>query len=161
MLIAMLLYKDIQHISILIDSTPKIMQFAVDLDKHLIFLARGVSLGLSLGDGDVVLLQGRVVRLNFSSEAGALTRHFSRSAASLRLSSIHSSDGPEATFHERVCQLFRRRMTTPMLENWADIRGIQLIGHVNRTSTQIHTQVSLKKLRQAESMSYPAKLFRA
>ena len=36
MLIAMLLYKDIQYITILIDRTPKIMQFAVVLDKHLI-----------------------------------------------------------------------------------------------------------------------------
>ncbi len=35
-LIAMLLYKDIQHITILIDRTPKIMTYAIDRNKYLI-----------------------------------------------------------------------------------------------------------------------------
>jgi integrase/recombinase XerD len=42
------------------------------------------------------------------------------------------------------CHLFRHTMATLMLENGADIRYIQMIlGHVNLTSTQIYTQVSI------------------
>jgi hypothetical protein len=44
----MLLYKDIQHISILIDCTPKLMQFAEDLDKHLIEEPRITEFSLSM-----------------------------------------------------------------------------------------------------------------
>lgn len=58
-----------------------------------------------------------------------------------------------------ACQLFRRSMATHMLENGADIRYIQVIlGHVNLTSTQIYTQVSIKKLKQVHTLTHPAKL---
>jgi integrase/recombinase XerD len=57
-----------------------------------------------------------------------------------------------------ACQLFRRSMATHMLENGADIRYIQLIlGHVNLTTTQIYTQVSIKKLKQVHTITHPAK----
>jgi integrase/recombinase XerD len=57
-----------------------------------------------------------------------------------------------------ACQLFRRSMATHMLENGADIRYIQMIlGHVNLSSTQIYTQVSIKKLKQVHSLTHPAK----
>ena len=60
-----------------------------------------------------------------------------------------------------ACQLFRRSMATHMLENGADIRYIQMIlGHVNLTSTQIYTQVSIKKLKQVHAITHPAKLKR-
>jgi integrase/recombinase XerD len=52
-------------------------------------------------------------------------------------------------------------MATHMLENGADIRYIQMIlGHVNLTSTQIYTQVSIKKLKQVHAITHPAKLER-
>lgn len=61
-----------------------------------------------------------------------------------------------------ACQLFRRSMATHMLENGADIRYIQMIlGHVNLTSTQIYTQVSIKKLKQVHAITHPAKLKRS
>ncbi len=44
----MLLYKDIQYITILIDCTPKIMQFALNLDKHLIKEPRITECSLSM-----------------------------------------------------------------------------------------------------------------
>jgi integrase/recombinase XerD len=60
-----------------------------------------------------------------------------------------------------ACQLFRRSMATHMLDNGADIRYIQLIlGHVNLTSTQIYTQVSIKKLKQVHSLTHPARMER-
>ncbi|MES9870620.1 MAG: tyrosine-type recombinase/integrase [Sedimenticola sp.] len=53
-------------------------------------------------------------------------------------------------------------MATHMLENGADIRYIQMIlGHVDLTSTQIFTQISIKKLKQVHSITHPAKLARS
>ena len=52
-------------------------------------------------------------------------------------------------------------MATHMLENGADIRYIQMIlGHVNLSSTQIYTQVTIKKLKQVHAVTHPAKLHR-
>lgn len=60
-----------------------------------------------------------------------------------------------------ACKLFRTSMATHMLENGADIRYIQMIlGHVNLSSTQIYTQVSIKKLKQVHSITHPARLER-
>lgn len=56
------------------------------------------------------------------------------------------------------CHLFRHAMATHMLENGADIRYIQMIlGHVNLTSTEIYTQVSIKKLQEVHAATHPAK----
>ena len=58
-----------------------------------------------------------------------------------------------------ACHLFRHSMATHMLENGADIRYIQMIlGHKNLTSTEIYTQVSIKKLKQVHAATHPAKL---
>lgn len=55
--------------------------------------------------------------------------------------------------------LFRHAMATHMLENGADIRFIQMIlGHVNLTSTEIYTQVSIKKLQEVHRATHPAKI---
>lgn len=57
-----------------------------------------------------------------------------------------------------ACQLFRRSMATHMLENGADIRYIQeILGHVNLSTTQIYTQVSIKKLKQVHASTHPAR----
>ena len=56
------------------------------------------------------------------------------------------------------CHLFRHAMATLMLENGADIRFIQaMLGHVKLDTTQIHTQVSIKKLKEIHTLTYPAK----
>jgi integrase/recombinase XerD len=44
-----------------------------------------------------------------------------------------------------------------MLENGADIRYIQaMLGHVKLETTQIYTQVSIKKLQQIHTLTHPA-----
>jgi integrase/recombinase XerD len=49
-----------------------------------------------------------------------------------------------------------------MLENGADIRFIQqMLGHSELSSTEIYTQVSIKKLKEIHSVTHPAKLERA
>lgn len=54
--------------------------------------------------------------------------------------------------------LFRHAMATHMLENGADIRYIQMIlGHANLSSTEIYTQVSIKKLQEVHRATHPAK----
>lgn len=59
------------------------------------------------------------------------------------------------------CHLFRHTMATLMLENGADIRFIQaMLGHVKLDTTQIYTQVSIKKLKEVHSLTHPAKASR-
>ena len=56
------------------------------------------------------------------------------------------------------CHLFRHTMATLMLENGADIRFIQqMLGHVKLDTTQIYTQVSIRKLKEIHTATHPAK----
>jgi integrase/recombinase XerD len=55
-----------------------------------------------------------------------------------------------------ACHLFRHTMATVMLENGADIRYIQeMLGHVELSTTQIYTQVSIKKLQAVHALTHP------
>jgi integrase/recombinase XerD len=59
------------------------------------------------------------------------------------------------------CHLFRHTMATLMLENGADIRFIQaMLGHAELTTTQIYTQVSIRKLKEIHTATHPAKMTR-
>lgn len=59
------------------------------------------------------------------------------------------------------CHLFRHTMATLMLENGADIRFIQqMLGHAELSTTQIYTQVSIRKLKEIHALTHPAKLER-
>ncbi len=56
------------------------------------------------------------------------------------------------------CHLFRHSMATSMLENGADLRFIQaMLGHANINTTQIYTQVGIRKLQQIHEATHPAK----
>jgi len=56
-----------------------------------------------------------------------------------------------------ACHLFRHAMATLMLENGADIRFIQaMLGHAEISTTQLYTQVSVKKLREIHTRTHPA-----
>ncbi len=55
------------------------------------------------------------------------------------------------------CHLFRHTMATLMLENGADIRFIQEM----LLTTEIYTQVSIRKLKQIHTATHPARLQRA
>jgi len=55
-----------------------------------------------------------------------------------------------------ACHLFRHTMATLMLENGADIRFIQeMLGHVELSTTQIYTQVSIRMLREIHRATHP------
>ncbi len=55
------------------------------------------------------------------------------------------------------CHLFRHSCATAMLEGGADIRYVQeMLGHVLLSTTQIYTQVSIRKLKQIHNMTHPA-----
>ena len=61
-----------------------------------------------------------------------------------------------------ACHLFRHAAATHMLENGADIRYIQaFLGHASLTSTQIYTQVSIRKLKEVHTATHPARMTRA
>ena len=54
------------------------------------------------------------------------------------------------------CHLFRHTMATLMLENGADIRFIQeMLGHAKLSTTQIYTQVSIRKLKEIHTATHP------
>jgi integrase/recombinase XerD len=54
------------------------------------------------------------------------------------------------------CHLFRHTCATLMLEGGADIRYIQeLLGHAELTTTQIYTQVSIRKLKAVHTLTHP------
>jgi len=56
-----------------------------------------------------------------------------------------------------ACHLFRHTMATVMLENGADIRYIQeMLGHVELSTTQIYTQVSIRRLKEVHTLTHPA-----
>jgi integrase/recombinase XerD len=47
-------------------------------------------------------------------------------------------------------------VATLMLENGADIRYIQeMLGHAELSTTQIYTQVSIRKLKQVHTLTHP------
>ena len=59
------------------------------------------------------------------------------------------------------CHLFRHTMATLMLENGADVRFIQaMLGHAKLETTQIYTQVSIRKLKEIHDATHPAKMKR-
>ena len=58
-----------------------------------------------------------------------------------------------------ACHLFRHTMATLMLENGADIRFLQaMLGHVKLETTQIYTQVSIRKLKEIHTATHPARM---
>lgn len=55
-----------------------------------------------------------------------------------------------------ACHLFRHTAATLMLENGADIRSVQeLLGHTSLNTTQIYTQVSIKRLQAVHRATHP------
>jgi integrase/recombinase XerD len=61
-----------------------------------------------------------------------------------------------------ACHLFRHTCAALMLEGGADIRYIQeMLGHVELSTTQIYTQVSIRKVKAVDTLTHPsAKLSR-
>ena len=58
-----------------------------------------------------------------------------------------------------ACHIFRHTMATLMLENGADIRFIQaMLGHSQLSTTEIYTQVSIKKLKEIHRLTHPARI---
>ena len=56
-----------------------------------------------------------------------------------------------------ACHLFRHSMATLMLDNGADIRYIQaILGHSQLSTTEIYTQVSIRKLKAVHALTHPA-----
>ena len=54
------------------------------------------------------------------------------------------------------CHLFRHTMATLMLEGGADIRFIQaMLGHASILSTEIYTQVAIRKLKEVHELTHP------
>ncbi len=55
------------------------------------------------------------------------------------------------------CHLLRHSMATLMLENGADIRYVQeMLGHAQLSTTQLYTQVSIRKLQEIHAATHPA-----
>jgi integrase/recombinase XerD len=60
------------------------------------------------------------------------------------------------------CHLWRHTMATLMLEGGADLRFIQaMLGHAELSTTQIYTQVAIRKLQQVHALTHPGARRRA
>jgi integrase/recombinase XerD len=58
-----------------------------------------------------------------------------------------------------ACHLFRHTMATLMLEGGADIRYIQaMLGHAELSTTEIYTQVSIRKLQAIHAATHPGRM---
>jgi integrase/recombinase XerD len=58
--------------------------------------------------------------------------------------------------------MLRHSMATRMLENGAEIRFIQaMLGHAEISTTQIDTQVAIKKLQEIHDATHPTKAQRS
>ena len=62
-----------------------------------------------------------------------------------------------ATGKTGACHLFRHTCATLMLEGGADIRYIQeMLGHVQLSTTEIYTRVSIRRLKAVHSLTHPS-----
>ena len=83
---------------------------------------------------------------------------FGRNALANRIKGYIRQAGIEV---QGSCHLFRHAMATHMLENGADVRFIQaMLGHEDLNTTQVYTQVSIKKLTEIHAATHPAKMKR-
>ena len=72
---------------------------------------------------------------------------------------LYSFDQSAEIGKKGSCHMFRHTMATLMLENGADIRYIQaMLCHADLRTTQIYTQVSIRKLQQVHKLTPPADL---
>ena len=88
--------------------------------------------------------------LFLSAEGGAFTPN--------RMSALVRGYVDRAQLGKRgSCHLFRHSCATLMLEGGADIRYIQqLLGHADLSTTQIYTQVSIRRLQQVHAATHPS-----
>lgn len=74
---------------------------------------------------------------------------------------VHSYVASAKLGKQGACHLFRHTMATLMLERGADIRYIQaILGHENLETTEVYTQVSIRKLKEIHTATHPARLRR-
>jgi integrase/recombinase XerD len=102
------------------------------------------------------------VRPDFASGADDGTLFLTVTGTALnpgRLAEIARGCINEANIGKRgACHIFRHTMATLMLENGADIRYIQaILGHADLSTTQIYTQVAIKKLKAVHTLTHPGK----
>jgi integrase/recombinase XerD len=74
------------------------------------------------------------------------------------LSSTVANYFKQAKIHKGgSCHVFRHTLATLMLDNGADIRYIQvMLGHASVKTTEIYTQVSIKRLKAVHNLTHPA-----
>jgi integrase/recombinase XerC len=99
---------------------------------------------------DLLGLAGRTTEAVFLNKSG--TRLTTRSVGRLLAKYLkRSGNDPRTTPHT-----LRHSFATHLLDNGADIRGVQeLLGHKSLTTTQVYTHVTTKRLQQTYHQAHP------
>ena len=111
------------------------------IERYLVEVRPGLLVGDKAGDVLFLTQRGQPVPAASDVETRAAT-----------------TSTPPTSASEAACHLFRHTMATVMLENGADIRYIQaMLGHAKLETTQIYTQVSIRKLKEVHTATHPAR----
>ncbi len=107
---------------------------------------------------DKYLLEARPKLVTLPDDGAMFLTHFGESFVPESLTNIVRRYVDAAELGKSgSCHLFRHTMATLMLEGGADIRYIQeMLGHVELTTTQIYTRVSIRQLKAVHEASHPS-----
>ncbi|MET1257623.1 tyrosine-type recombinase/integrase, partial [Aliikangiella maris] len=108
---------------------------------------------------DKYLMEVRPQLYTGADEETLFLTHLGESFTPARMSQVVRNLIKKADINKTgSCHLFRHTMATQMLENGADIRYIQeMLGHAKVDTTQIYTQVSIRRLKEIHDATHPAK----
>ncbi len=144
--------------------------FDIDVDRGTLMIRQGkgkkdrmVPIGArALGWIDKYLIEVRHTLLLNPNDTTLFITHLGEGFTPNRLTQMVRQYVDAADIGKRgSCHLFRHTMATLMLENGADVRFIQaMLGHAKLETTQIYTQVSIRKLKEIHEATHPAKMKR-
>ena len=145
--------------------------YDIDVDRGTLMIRQGKGKkdrmvpigGRALGWIDKYIVEVRHSLILDPNDTTLFLTHLGEAFTANRLTQMVREYVDAANIGKRgSCHLFRHTMATLMLENGADVRFIQaMLGHAKLETTQIYTQVSIRKLKEIHDATHPARLERS